>query len=91
MVDEIVQMVEENTARDQEPGVSVREYLWRNQRGRTMTFRQAKVEVLAYAEQFHAEIPNYFESVVGIFDEAAEEEEGSSAQPPSFLKNERES
>ena len=60
MVDEIVQMVEENTARDQEPGVSIREYLWRNQRGRTMTFRQAKVEVLAYAEQFLAEIPNYF-------------------------------
>jgi len=32
--------------------------MWRNQRA--MTFKQAKLEVLAYAEHFHTEIPNYF-------------------------------
>jgi hypothetical protein len=91
MVEEVVKMVEENTARDHEPGVSVAEYMRRNQRGRGIGFQQAKQEVVAYAEEFHAEIPNYFESVVGIFDEAGDEDEDQSTHPPPpFLKNDHE-
>jgi hypothetical protein len=91
MVEEIVRMVEENTARDGDQGVTVTEYMRRNQRGRGMTFKQAKLEVVSYAEEFQTEIPNYFESVVGIFDEEASEKDEPSAQPPPFLKNDKES
>lgn len=67
MVEEIIQMVEANTAEDTGVGMTVTNFIKLNYRGKGLTFKQAKQEILHYADRYQAEIPNYFESVIGIF------------------------
>lgn len=69
MVDEIVRLVEENTSQDVEPGMSVLDFIRHNHKGKALSFKLIKQEIINYAQKYDAEIPNYFESVIGIFDE----------------------
>lgn len=44
------------------------QYLLRNGKQR-LSFKQGKQEIINYAKANHTEIPNYFESVLNIFNE----------------------
>lgn len=68
MVDEIVRLIEDNTSQDVEPGMSVLDYIRQNHKGKGLSFKMIKQEIINYAQRYDAEIPNYFESVIGIFD-----------------------
>jgi hypothetical protein len=88
MVDEIVRIIEENTAKDIEPDLSVSDFIRCNHKGKPLNFKLIKQEIINYAQNYDAEIPNYFESVIGIFDENGTENDEQSAQqlmqPPYF-------
>lgn len=81
MVNEIVKIVELNTVDDIDATMTFEEYLKEVHKGRGLDFQIAKQELLNYATQEQTEIPNYFESVIGIFEDGeeygAEEDEGS--------------
>jgi hypothetical protein len=49
--------------------MTVTDFIKLNQRGKGLTFKQTKQDIISYAERYQADIPNYFESVIGIFDE----------------------
>lgn len=44
------------------------QFLWKNGKQK-LTFKQAKQEIINYAKANLTEIPNYFESVLNIFNE----------------------
>lgn len=62
--------------------MTVTNFIRLNHRGKGLTFKQAKQEIINYAERYQAEIPNYFESVIGIFDE--KHSENDSLTEPHF-------
>lgn len=53
--------------------MTVTNFIRLNNRAKGLTFKQAKQEVLSYADRYQTEIPNYFESVIGIFDDKPSE------------------
>jgi hypothetical protein len=69
MVNEIVKIIELNTVDDIDATMTFEEYLRQTHKGRGLDFQNAKSELLNYAAQEQTEIPNYFESVIGIFDD----------------------
>ena len=93
MVDEIVRLIEDNTSQDVEPGMSVMDFIRHNHKGKGLSFKTIKQEIINYAQKYDAEIPNYFESVIGIFDEeeGTDNDELSAQQlaQPTFLHDDR--
>lgn len=49
--------------------MSVSDFIRQNHKGKGLSFKMIKQEIINYAQRYDAEIPNYFESVIGIFDE----------------------
>lgn len=45
------------------------QYLWHIYKGKKINFKQAKLEVINYAKKNHTQIPNYFESVLSLFND----------------------
>jgi hypothetical protein len=43
------------------------QHLWHTRKGKKLNFKEAKQEVIQYAKKNNTQIPNYFESVMGIF------------------------
>jgi len=57
------------------------QHLWKNGKQR-LNFKQAKQEIIAYAKLNNTQLPNYFESVLSVFNEErpSELEEGTLRQ-----------
>lgn len=72
MVSEIIAVIEANTTEEIEPSMTFSDFLRHAYKGRGISFRQAKQELIKYAKKYETDIPNFFESVIGIFDEATE-------------------
>lgn len=49
--------------------MTVSAFLQMRNRNKGLSFKQAKQEISNYAEKYNVEIPNFFESVIGIFDD----------------------
>lgn len=49
--------------------MTVTDFIRHNHKGKGLNFKSAKQEIIAYAETYNADIPNFFESVIGIFDD----------------------
>ena len=64
---EIIEMVEKNTAEEIEANMTFTQHLRMTYKDRKIGFKQAKQEIIAYARKNEVEIPNYFESVMGMF------------------------
>lgn len=64
---EIIEMVEKNTAEEIEANMTFTQHLRMIYKDRKIGFKQAKQEIIAYARKNEVEIPNYFESVMGMF------------------------
>lgn len=69
MVEEVVALVESNTTESIEADMTVSAFLRMRNRNKGLSFKQAKQEISKYAERYNVEIPNFFESVIGIFDD----------------------
>lgn len=83
MVDEVVRLVEENTTESIEADMTVTAFLRMRNKNKGLGFKQAKQEVSKYAEKYGVEIPNFFESVIGIFDDCDNEENSRIEERPS--------
>lgn len=73
MVDEIVKMIEENTTEEIEAEMGVSDYIRMKHKGKGLGFKKCKEEIINYAQKYQVNIPNYFESVIGIFDDEVED------------------
>lgn len=60
MVDEIIRIVEENTTEDIEASMTVTDFIRQNHKGKGLNFKSAKQEIITYAENYNADIPNFF-------------------------------
>lgn len=78
-------MVERNTSEQIEASMTFTQHLWHIFKGKKPTFKQAKQEVLNYARKNNTQIPNYFESVMEIFEEERQSDldEATIRQQPS--------
>lgn len=69
MVDEIIQMIERNTSEEIEASMTFTQHLWKNYKGKKLTFKQAKQEIIVYAKKNSTLIPNYFESIMSLIED----------------------
>jgi hypothetical protein len=67
MVWEIVKMVEDNTVQENNYPETITQFL--EVRRGTLSFYVAKVMVESYAKRYRIALPNYFESILNIFEE----------------------
>lgn len=72
-----MKIIETNTTDDIEPSETFTEFIWHNHKSKGLGFKFMKQEVINYAQKHNTDIPNYFDSVIGIFDEAQENDEAS--------------
>jgi hypothetical protein len=70
-----VKIIETNTTEDIEPDETFTEFIWHYHKSKGLGFKLMKQEVINYAQKYNTDIPNYFDSVIGIFDEAQENDE----------------
>lgn len=89
MVEEVVALVERNTTESIEADMTVTAFLRLRNRNKGVSFKQAKQEISNYAEKYSVVIPNFFESVIGIFDDDNEENSRIEERPsPQFHSSE---
>lgn len=63
-----MKIIETNTTEDIEPSETLTEFIWHNHKSRGLGFKLMKQEVINYAQKYGTDIPNYFDSVIGIFE-----------------------
>jgi hypothetical protein len=69
MVEEVIKLVENNSADEPELEMSFYEYFKRNHKNSRASFREAKVSIYNYAKRYGIDIPHYFESVINLLEE----------------------
>jgi hypothetical protein len=82
-------MIEKNTSDEIEADTTFSQHLWLVYKGRKVTFRAAKQEIINYARKNNAHIPNYFESIMALFEEEAPSEVDEPLPPPKHHLTQR--